>query len=192
MLKEITCYWWHQLFHYCDSMPFHSCVVELILIPKPTYFWKGLLCPECQMRLMILSSCMLVLLWWHYVVQLLLWDSHVFTGEKKEERKKIRETKKEKKNIVIHFVCLCIRFFSVQIRLQEFNHQVQQTAERNGLKYSCKNFICKNIFSIWGGTQIRKFASSLNCFQLQLISSGRIIPRHSTQSTLLNGYTLWV
>jgi hypothetical protein len=140
MLKEITCYWWHQLFHYCDNMSFYSPVVELILIPKPTYFWKGLLCPVCQMCLMILSSCMLVLLAnWHYVVQLLLWDSHVFTGEKKEERKETRKTKKEKKNIVIHFICLCLRFFSVQVNLQEFNHWVQHTAEGNRLKYSCKN-----------------------------------------------------
>jgi len=73
--------------------------------------------------------------------------SCVVTGEKKEERKEIRETK-EKKNILIHFVCLCLRFFAVQINLQEFNHRVQQTAERNRLKYSCKNFICKHIRSI--------------------------------------------
>ena len=69
----------------------------------------------------------------------------MFTGEKKEEREEIRETKKEKKNTVIHFVCLCLRFFSVQINLQEFNHLVQQTAVRNRLKYSCKNFVCKHI-----------------------------------------------
>ena len=25
------------MFHYCDKMSFHSSVVELILIPKPTY-----------------------------------------------------------------------------------------------------------------------------------------------------------
>lgn len=74
--------------------------------------------------------------------------SCVVTCEKKEERKEIRETKKEKKNIVIHFVCLCLRFFAVQNNLQEFNHRVQQTAERNRLKYSCKNFIRKHIRSI--------------------------------------------
>jgi len=34
----------------------------------------------------------------------------VFTGEKKEEKEEIRKTKKEEKNIVIHFVCLCLRF----------------------------------------------------------------------------------
>jgi hypothetical protein len=66
---------------------------------------------------------MLVLLTkWHYVVLLLLRDSQVFTGEKKEEREEKRENKKEKKNIAIHFMCLCLRFFSVQINLQEFNH----------------------------------------------------------------------
>jgi hypothetical protein len=44
----------------------------------------------------------------------------VFTGEKKEEREEIREMKKEK-NIVVQIVCLCLRFFFVQINLQEFN-----------------------------------------------------------------------
>lgn len=145
------------------------------------------------MCLTVLSSCMVVLLAnWHYVVLLLLWDSHVFTGEEKEEREEIRETKNEKKSIAIHFVCLCLRFFSVQINLQEFNHWVQQTALRSRLKNCCKNFVCKHIRSIWGGNQIRTFALSLNCYQLQLISSGRIILRHGIKSTLLNGDTLWV
>jgi hypothetical protein len=65
--------------------------------------------------------------------------------------------------------------------LQEFNQWVQQTAVRNRLRYSCKNFVCKHICSIWGGTQIRTFALSLNCSRLQLISSGWIMLRHATQ-----------
>jgi hypothetical protein len=69
----------------------------------------------------------------------------VFTGEEKEEREEIRETKNEKKNIAIHFVCLCLRFFSVQINMQEFNHWVQQTALRSRLKNFCKNFVFKHI-----------------------------------------------
>jgi hypothetical protein len=72
----------------------------------------------------------------------------VFTGEEKEEREEIRETKNEKKNITIHFVCLCLRFFSVQMNMQEFNHWVQQTAVRSRLKNSCKNFLFKHIRSI--------------------------------------------
>jgi hypothetical protein len=87
---------------------------------------------------------------------------------------------------------VCLRFFSVQINLQEFNHWVQQTAVRNRLKYSCKNFVYKHIRSIWGGTQKRTFALSLNCSQVQLISSERIILRHATQPALLNGDTRWV
>jgi hypothetical protein len=85
-------------------------------------------------------------------------------------------------------MCLCLRFFSVQINLQEFNHWVQQTAVRNRLKYSCQNCVCKHVLSIWGATQIRTCALSMNCYQIQLISN--VTKTHNTINSVKWTYCL--